>query len=718
MAFEETEKELTANVASLGFDLDGLVKRKKMLVDYVHIERSEVQESGEYDLEGLFVRLGHAIDSIGAKRVVLDTLEVLFASLPNEAVLRGELRRLFRWLKDKGVTAVITAERGRENLTRHGLEEYVSDCVILLDHRVNDQIATRHLRVVKYRGALHGTNEFPFLIGQDGISVLPITSLALNHSVSTERIATGIPRLDVMLGGRGFFRGSSILLSGTSGTGKTIIAANFAEAAARRCERVLFFSFEESPNQIIRNMHSIGLRLEPLMKRDLLRIHSARPSLYGLEMHLATIFKEIISFKPHVVIVDPITSLMDLGTDAEGKGMVTRLIDYLKAGQVTSLFTSLTQGVHSQQQTETAMSSLMDAWILLQDFEGNGERNRILYVLKARGMKHSNQIREFLISDHGIDVVDAYIGASGVLTGSARVAQGDLEKAAILAGQQITKPRRWNCAASPIRSAPAPSSSAPSAPPPASCARRTSRTDPPLHLNPNTKGKTHENQSHEAPLHRPRPRLATAPLRDGPVIPLAHRLRQPEGSLRDPPQGPLSHQGDRPAEAPPSCQRPPDPRRAHRGARVARPCPHPHRHSLRHHPRARRPGCARHQITETFPLKTKPSRRLKTPPAPARSVRAAGNYVLRLFVAGATARSRQAVLNVRELCTTELKNRCTFEVIDIYQQPALARENQIVVTPTLIKDFPRPMQRFVGNLANLAGHLVEVDFMPTGKVML
>ena len=436
MAFEETDKELNANVASLGFDLGGLVRRKKIVVDYVHIERSEFEESGEYDLEGLFVRLSHAIDSIGAKRVVLDTLEVLFASLPNEAALRSELRRLFRWLKEKGVTAVITAERGRESLTRHGLEEYVSDCVILLDHRVNDQIATRHLRVVKYRGALHGTNEFPFLIGEDGISVLPITSLALNHQVSSDRIATGIPRLDAMLGGKGFFRGSSILLTGTSGTGKTIISSNFAQAAALRGERVLFFSFEESPNQIIRNMHSIGLRLEPLVKRDLLRFHSARPSLYGLEMHLATMFKEIATFKPHVVIIDPITSLMDLGTDSEGKGMVTRLIDYLKANQVTSLFTSLTQGGKAPQESEAAMSSLMDAWILLQDFEGNGERNRVLYVLKARGMKHSNQIREFLISDHGIDVVDAYIGVSGVLTGSARVAQGDLEKAAVLASQQ------------------------------------------------------------------------------------------------------------------------------------------------------------------------------------------------------------------------------------------------------------------------------------------
>ena len=436
MAFEETERELKANVASLGFDLAGLVRRKKIVVDYVHVERSEVHESGDYDLEGLFVRLGHAIDSIGAKRVVLDTLEVLFASLPNEAILRSELRRLFRWLKDKGVTAVITAERGREQLTRHGLEEYVSDCVILLDHRVNDQIATRHLRVVKYRGALHGTNEFPFLIGEEGISVLPITSLSLNHKVSTERIGTGIHRLDAMLGGQGFFRGSSILLTGTPGTGKTIISANFAQAAARRGERVLFFSFEESPDQIIRNMQSIGLRLAPLVKRGLLRFHSARPSLYGLEMHLATMFKEINTFKPHVVIIDPITSLMGSGTDSEGKGMVTRLIDYLKAGQVTSLFTSLTQGGHALQQSEAAMSSLMDAWLLLQNFEGNGERNRVLYVLKARGMAHSNQIREFLISNRGIDVVDAYIGASGVLTGSARAAQNSLEKAAVLTNQQ------------------------------------------------------------------------------------------------------------------------------------------------------------------------------------------------------------------------------------------------------------------------------------------
>ncbi|MBZ5639617.1 MAG: circadian clock protein KaiC [Acidobacteriia bacterium] len=442
MSFEETDAELKSNVASLGFDLAGLARRKKIVLDHVYIERSEIQETGEYDLEGLFVRLGHAIDTIGARRVVLDTLEALFAGLPNEAILRAELRRLFRWLKDKSVTAVITAEAGRQQLTRHGLEEYVSDCVILLDHRINDQIATRHLRVVKYRGALHGTNEYPFLIGDEGISVLPITSLGLNHKVSSGRISTGIPRLDAMLGGRGFFRGSSILLTGTPGTGKTSVAACFAQAAAGRGDRVLFFSFEESPSQIIRNMRSINLRLEPLVRRGHLRFHAARPTLCGLEMHLATMFKEIAAFQPDVVIVDPITSLLAAGTDHETKGMVTRLIDFLKSGQVTSLFTSLTHGGHALQQSEIAMSSLMDSWLLLQDFEGNGERNRVLYVLKARGMAHSNQVREFLISSRGIDLVDAYIGPSGVLTGASRVAQAAREKAEALAGQQEAARRK------------------------------------------------------------------------------------------------------------------------------------------------------------------------------------------------------------------------------------------------------------------------------------
>jgi circadian clock protein KaiC len=442
MSFEETDAELKSNVASLGFDLAGLVRRKKIVLDHVHIERSEITETGEFDLEGLFVRLNHAIDSVGAKRVVLDTLEALFAGLPNEAILRAELRRLFRWLKDKGVTAIITAERGDEHMTRHGLEEYVSDCVILLDHRVHDQIATRHLRVVKYRGALHGTNEFPFLIGEEGLSVLPITSLGLNYNVSNERISTGIPRLDAMLGGRGFFRGSSILLTGTPGTGKTSVAACISQAAARRGDRVLFFSFEESPNQIIRNMRSIGLRLEPLVQSGVLRFHAARPTLCGLEMHLATMFKEVATFQPSVVIVDPITSLLAAGTDFETKGMVTRLMDFLKGGQVTSFFTSLTHGGRALEQSEIAMSSLMDSWLLLKDFEGNGERNRVLYVLKARGMSHSNQVREFLISDRGIDLVDAYIGPSGVLTGASRVAQAAREKAEALASQQEAARRK------------------------------------------------------------------------------------------------------------------------------------------------------------------------------------------------------------------------------------------------------------------------------------
>jgi circadian clock protein KaiC len=442
MSFEETEAELKGNVALLGFDLEGLVRRKKMLLDHVYIERSEIQETGEYDLEGLFVRLNHAIDAIGAKRVVLDTLEALFAGLPNEAILRAELRRLFRWLKNKGVTAVISAESGRDHLTRHGLEEYVSDCVIVLDHRINEQIATRHLRVVKYRGSPHGTNEYPFLIGDDGIRVLPITSLGLNHKASSERISTGIRRLDAMLGGRGFFRGSSILLTGTPGTGKTSTAAFFAQAAARRGERALYFAFEESPSQIMRNMRSIGLRLEPWVQRGSLRFHSARPTLYGLEMHLATMYKEIETFHPSVVVLDPMTSLLVAGSESETKSMVTRLIDFLKSQQISSLFTSLTHVGNPLQQSEITISSLMDAWLLLQDIEGNGERNRVLYVLKARGMAHSNQSREFLISNRGIDLVDAYVGPGGVLTGAARAAQSARDKAQALASRQEAARRK------------------------------------------------------------------------------------------------------------------------------------------------------------------------------------------------------------------------------------------------------------------------------------
>lgn len=442
VAFEETEAELKANVASLGFDLDGLVRQKKILVDYMKIEKTETKESGLYDLEGLFVRLNDAIVSIGAKRVVFDTLEVLFGTLPNKDILRGELRRLFQWLKDKGVTAVITAEPGLNLLTRFGLEEYVADCVLILDHRIQNQVATRHLRVMKYRGSQHGTNEFPFLISSTGISLLPITSLSLNYKVSTERIGTGIPRLDKMLGGKGFFRASSVLLSGTAGTGKTSVAANFAQAACTRGERVLFVSFEESPGQILRNMKSIGLNLQTSLDKNLLMFHSVRPSQYGLELHLATLFDEIEIFKPEVVVVDPITSLMELGTASEGTTLVTKLVDYLKANKITSLFTGHTTNEDLSQQTIATVTSPMDAWLTLEDVEGNGERNRVFYVLKSRGMAHSNQVREFLISDRGIDIVDAYIGAEGVLTGSARAAQADVEKAAALLNQQDASLRK------------------------------------------------------------------------------------------------------------------------------------------------------------------------------------------------------------------------------------------------------------------------------------
>ena len=422
VAFEEKASEIAMNVASLGFDINKMVAEKKIRIDYVHIERSEIEETGEYDLEGLFIRLDHAIKSIGAKRVVLDTIENLFTGLSNKGILRAELRRLFQWLKDKGVTAVITGEKGDGQLTREGLEEYVSDCVILLDHRVLNQISTRRLRIMKYRGSVHGTNEYPFLIDEDGISVLPITSLMLDNKVSSQRIRSGIPKLDEMLGGKGFFKGSSILVSGTAGTGKTSIAAYFANESCNRKERCIYFAFEESPEQIVRNMTSIGLQLDEHIKSGLLKFHAARPTLHGLEMHLVVIYKMIKEFRPKTIILDPITNLVTVGTVNDIKSILIRLIDFLQQEQITVMFTALTLNNIVTEQTDEGVSSLVDAWLMVRDIEFNGERNRGMYIMKSRGMKHSNQVREFVITDKGLDLVEVYLGPQGVLTGSAREA--------------------------------------------------------------------------------------------------------------------------------------------------------------------------------------------------------------------------------------------------------------------------------------------------------
>ncbi|HEU4993840.1 MAG TPA: circadian clock protein KaiC [Gemmatimonadaceae bacterium] len=427
MAFEETSRELAANVASLGFDLEKLQRENKLHIDYVRVERHEIEETGEYDLEGLFVRLGHAIDKVGAKRVVLDTVETLFSGFMQTNILRAELRRLFGWLKERGVTAIITGERGSGDATisRQGLEEYVSDCVIVLDHRVDSQISTRRLRIVKYRGTSHGTNEFPFLIDTDGFVVIPITSATLNHDVSDERISSGIPELDEMIGGQGYFRGSSILLSGTAGTGKTLTSLYLAKAAAERGERVLYHTLEESPAQIVRNARSVGLDLRPALDRGLLRNHAVRPSMYGLETHLAHMLREIDAFDPSVVIFDPLTALVSNARPEDVSSLATRLIDWLKTRQITSFFTSLSQNaaVHDLEHTNVGISSLVDTWMFVRDIELHGERNRGIFVLKSRGMKHSNQIREFIIDDTGIRIVPAYLGIEGVLTGSARAAQ-------------------------------------------------------------------------------------------------------------------------------------------------------------------------------------------------------------------------------------------------------------------------------------------------------
>ena len=422
VSFEETIDDLTQNFASLGLDPRPLAARKKLSLDYVRVEPNEIEETGTYDLDGLFIRLEHAIDAIGAKRIVLDTIEALFSGLTDTRVLRAELRRLFNWLRTKGVTAIVTGERGEGLMTRHGLEEYITDCVIMLDHRVVDQNATRRLRVVKYRGSTHGANESPFFIDESGISVLPITSLGLQHSVSPSRLSTGVPDLDEMVGGKGYFRGSSILVSGTAGSGKTSLAGYFAEAACRRGESALYFAFEESAAQITRNLRSIGLDLEPCLRKGLLQIHAARPTTSGLEGHLSAMHRLVEEKKPRVVVVDPISNLIAVGTSIEVKAMLARLIDFMKVRQVTALFTSLTIDEGHPEGTDIGISSFMDTWLVLRNMDRNGERIRTLDVLKSRGMPHSNQVREFLLTSKGLKLLEVVRDQGRVLTGSARAA--------------------------------------------------------------------------------------------------------------------------------------------------------------------------------------------------------------------------------------------------------------------------------------------------------
>ena len=440
VAFEESATDLVANVASLGFDLVALEADNQLVLDHIKVV-GEMQEAGEWDLDGLFLRLGASIDAVGAKRVAIDTIETLFGAFSDQATLRSELRRLFAWLKDRGVTAVITAERGDGSLTRNGIEEYVSDCVIVLDHRVTEQASTRRLRILKYRGSLHGTNEYPFLIGETGVSVLPVTSFGLRHNVSDERVSTGVARLDAMLGDGGFYRGSTVLVNGTSGTGKSTLAAQFCDATCARGERAMYFAFEEAEAEIVRNMRSVGIDLKRWVDAGLLQFRCFRPSLLGLEAHLFTMQKFVAEFDPVAVVMDPVSDLLRIGTSGDVAALLTRQVDFLKARGVTALFTSLAE-IGEQTQTDQQMASLVDTCLLVKTMEGNGELNRVLYVLKSRGMAHSNQIREFLLTSQGIELADVYVGPQGVLTGSARQAQEAQERSEGVARLEDLEQRR------------------------------------------------------------------------------------------------------------------------------------------------------------------------------------------------------------------------------------------------------------------------------------
>src|ERR1700712_359287 len=441
IAFEESQSDLATNVASLGFDLEQLERDGMLAIDAFRLDPAELMETGAFDLEGLFIRLASAVESVGAKRVVLDTIELLFSALSNEAIVRAELGRLFRWLKERGLTTVITGERGKQgDLTRFGIEEYVSDCVVTLDHRVHDEISTRRLRVVKYRGSLHGTNEYPFLITEKGLVVVPITSVGLTYAASNERVSTGVPRLDEMLSG-GVFRGSSVMISGSAGTGKTSLGAIMVNAACHRGERTLFFSFVESPDQLIRNMRSIGIDLQRWVDAGLLRLTAVRPTAFGFEEHLAILHRLLDEHHPEVVVLDGVGSLTGAGARNDMTSAISRDLDILKGRGITSVMTTLIHG-ESTETSEVDVSSLVDTWLLVRNDESNGERNRLMYVIKSRGSAHSNQVREFVLADAGADLLDVYVGPNGVLTGSERVEQVSWERLAQATRADETERRR------------------------------------------------------------------------------------------------------------------------------------------------------------------------------------------------------------------------------------------------------------------------------------
>ena len=443
LAFEETVDDLKRNVRSLGFDLADLMSRQLLTIEHARIEPAREIGQGDYDLDALFMRLARAIDTAQAKRIVIDSLGVLLHHEPDRAAIRDAFHRLFRWLANRGVTSVVTAEEGENGHSRHGFEEYIADCVVHLDHRIRSQLSTRTLRVVKYRGSSHGTNEYPFLIDEGGVHVLPVTSIGLDHTVTSERVSSGIARLDHMLGGAGFYRGTTVLVSGTPGSGKSSLAAHYITAACARGERVLAFTYEESPDQVIRNMASIGLDLRRWVDDGLLRFIAARPSMYGLEMHLAVMLKAIDSFAPHSVIIDPISNLVRAGTGTDAQTVVVRLLDLLKTRGITAILTHPTNDAEHVGRTDLAVSSIIDSWILMQTLPTGGERNRTLYILKSRGMAHSNQIREFLMTSTGISLVDVYTGPDGVLTGAARAAREAQSRAeAMLRERQIAQRER------------------------------------------------------------------------------------------------------------------------------------------------------------------------------------------------------------------------------------------------------------------------------------
>ena len=428
ISFEESEKQIISNAASFGWKFEEMVKKNKLAISYIDMQPEQMRTVGDYDLSALILRVKGAIKKVNARRVVIDGINNLLSTFDDERIIRSDLLRLIREIKEVNATIFITGERGHDSWSKMGFEEYLADGLMHLDNRTDGNYQTREIQVVKCRGINHYTGKSPFIINSEGMSIRPLITADFDYKVLKSRVSTGIADIDNMLGGKGLYRGSTVYITGPSGAGKTSISSSFANGACSRGERALFLAFEESSDQIIRNMKSIGLSLDKWVNEKLLYFYTARATTNSLEGHLDNIMTMVREVEPTCVVLDPISAFRPIANENETKLMLIRLNDYLRARKITTVFTALSSDGEYSEHADVQLSSIADTWIVVRIMDYKGERNNVMQLMKSRGMSHSRQMKEMYFTGNGLKLQNVYQGPEGVLTGAARIGQEKYEK--------------------------------------------------------------------------------------------------------------------------------------------------------------------------------------------------------------------------------------------------------------------------------------------------